>query len=145
MTAHPHGDGDLHEQLEALVREARSAPLGRGAAWARADAHFNGSSLGGPRRLVSLADLGTFYVARDVRVRLPEPPRVPGPDAEPVLLIDKAQGRMSRWPLLPDADLIVQYQRYLRGEPMILGGRSDAERPARSRLFRRGTWASPNS
>lgn len=108
-----------------------SAPLDRAGAWARADSHFNGSSSGRPRVLVSLADLGAFYLARGVRVTLPEPPRVPVPDTEPVLLIDKAHGRMSRWPLLPDADLIVQHRRYLRGEPMILGEQSTAERTAR--------------
>lgn len=115
-------------------------PLDRGAAWARADAHFNAASTGGARRLVSLTDLGAFYVAREVRAGMPEPARVPGPDAETVLLIDKTSGRTSRWPLLPDADLIVQYRRYLRGEPMILGGRTTVERPHRPRLFKRGAW-----
>ncbi|NVI88654.1 hypothetical protein [Actinomadura sp. BRA 177] len=114
-------------------------PLDRGAAWARADAHFNGASTGGARRLVSLTDLGAFYAARGVRATLPEPPRVPASDAETVLLIDKASGLTSRWPLLPDADLIVQYQRYLRGEPMIFGERPTAERP-RPRIFRMGAW-----
>ncbi|GAA1814076.1 hypothetical protein [Actinomadura chokoriensis] len=115
-------------------------PFDRGAAWARADAHFNGASTGRARRLVSLTDLGAFYVAREVRAGAPEPARGPGPDAETVLLIDKASGRTSRWPLLPDADLIVLYRRYLRGEPMILGERTTVERPHRPRLFKRGAW-----
>jgi hypothetical protein len=119
-------------------------PLNRGAAWTRADAHFNRPPSGGPRRLVALADLGAFYVARGVRVRLPEPPRIPVPDTETVLLIDKVQGRMSRWPLLPEPDPIVQYRRYQRGEPVILNGRSTEERPARSRFLRRGTWTIPD-
>ena len=111
------------------------APLDRGAAWACADAHFNRPSTDGARRLVLLSDLGAFYVARGVSAVLPEPPQVPVPGGETVLVLDKASGRTSRWPLLPDADLIVQYWRYLRGEPMIL-----AERPLRPRLFQRGAW-----
>ena len=94
--------------------------LDRGAAWVRADAHFNGASPGGVRRLVSVVDLGDFYVARGLQARLPEPPPVPVPGGETVLVIEKARGRTSRWPLLPDADLVVQYRRYLRGEPMVL-------------------------
>ncbi|MEU5992542.1 hypothetical protein ABZ806_26540 [Spirillospora sp. NPDC047418] len=131
-----------HRVADAPVSHgARSGiPLDPGAAWVRADAHFNGASAGGARRLVSLTDLGALYVARDVRAGLSEPPQVPEPDGETVLLIDKASGRTSRWPLLPDADLIVQYRRYLRGEPMILGERSTVERPSRPRLIRRGAW-----
>ncbi|QKW35241.1 hypothetical protein HUT06_15340 [Actinomadura sp. NAK00032] len=119
----------------------QGAPLDRGAAWACADAHFNRSAAGGARRLVLLSDLGAFYVARGVSAVLPEPPQVPVPGGETVLVLDKASGRTSRWPLLPDADLIVQYRRYLRGEPMILDGRPTAERPLRPRLFQRGAWA----
>lgn len=118
----------------------RATPLDRGAAWARADAHFNGASAGGVRRLISLTDLGAFYVARGVRAGLPEPARVQELDVETVLLIDKTSGEMSRWPLLPDADLVVQYRRYQRGEPMILGERTTVERPHRPRLFKRGAW-----
>lgn len=66
---------------------------------------------------------------------LSELPQVPMPGGETVLVLDKVSGRTSRWPLLPDADLIVQYGRYLRGEPMIL-----AERPLRLRLLQRGAW-----
>lgn len=94
-------------------------PLDRGAAWASADAHFNGASTGGARRLVSLTDLGAFYVAREVWAGVPGPARVPGPDAETVLLI---------------------YRRYLCGEPMVLGERTTVERPHRLRLFKRGAW-----
>lgn len=121
----------------ALVSQGgwQGAPLERGAAWARADAHFNRSAAGGARRLVLLSDLGAFFVARGGPAVLAEPPQVPVPDGETVLVLDKGSGRMSRWPLLPDADLIVQYWRYLRGEPMIL-----AERPLRPRLFQRGAW-----
>lgn len=114
--------------------------LDRGAAWACADAHFNRPSMGGARRLVLLSDLGAFYVARGVSAVLSEPPQVPVPDGETVLVLDKESGRTSRWPLLRDADLIVQYRRYLRGEPMILGGRPTAERPFRPRLLQRGAW-----
>ncbi|NKZ06173.1 hypothetical protein [Actinomadura latina] len=136
----------VHRVAAALASHGarRGAPLDRGAAWARAEAHFNESSSGGSRRLISLADLGAFYVARGVRVRLAEPPRVPAPDAETVLVIEKTHGRMSRWPLLSEADLIVQYRRYLHGEPMILDGWPTAERPARSRFFRKGAWTIPN-
>ncbi len=118
----------------------QGAPLERGAAWAFADAHFNRPATGGARRLVLLSDLGAFYVARGVSVVLSEPPQVPMPDGETVLVLDKGSGRMSRWPLLPDADLIVQYRRYLCGEPMILGERPTAERSLRPRLFRRDAW-----
>jgi hypothetical protein len=113
----------------------QGAPLDRGAAWACADAHYNLLSTGGARRLVLLSDLGAFYVARGVSAVLSEPPQVPVPDGETVLVLDKESGRTSRWPLLPDADLIVQYRRYLRGEPMVFG-----ERPLRPRLFQRGAW-----
>ncbi|MGW5414605.1 hypothetical protein [Actinomadura geliboluensis] len=118
----------------------QGARLDRGAVWACADAHFNRSAAGGARRLVLLSDLGAFYVARGVSAVLSEPPQVPMPDGETVLVLDKGSGRMSRWPLLPDADLIVQYRRYLRGEPMILGERPTVGRPPRPRLFQRGAW-----
>ncbi|MEU8347035.1 hypothetical protein AB0C74_35505 [Spirillospora sp. NPDC048832] len=118
----------------------QGAPLDRGAAWACADAHFNRSAAGGARRLVLLSDLGAFFVARGGPAVLAEPPQVPVPDGETVLVLDKGSGRMSRWPLLPDADLIVQYRRYLRGEPIILGERPTVGRPLRPRLFQRGAW-----
>lgn len=111
-------------------------PLDRGAAWTRTS---TARPAGGARLLVSLTDLGAFYVAREVRAGVPGPTRVPGPDAETVLFIDTS-GRTSRWPRLPDADLIVQYRRYLCGEPMVLGERTTVERPHRLRLFKRGAW-----
>jgi hypothetical protein len=56
-------------------------------------------------------------IARPVRIVLPVPPSIPTLD-ERVLVIDKADGSLTRWPLMHLPMIEVQYARYKQNRPM---------------------------
>jgi hypothetical protein len=62
-------------------------------AWRRAAAHFR--PVPGSELLISVREIADAYVTRPARLVLPEPPAVPTPATERVLLVDKATG--ARW------------------------------------------------
>ncbi|GAA1833914.1 hypothetical protein [Actinomadura chokoriensis] len=104
----------------ALEPTGRPSAIDAAEAWRRAHLHL-------PRRgdelvLIHLAEFEDAYQAIPVLVDIPEPPPVPTLETATTLVIDKATGTVTRWPLLPLDVLARQYRRYKHREPMTLGG-----------------------
>jgi hypothetical protein len=68
--------------------------------------------------LIHIREFGDGFLAVPVQAVMPEPPPIPTAETPAGLVIDKASGAVTRWPLLPLPVLALQYRRYLNGQPM---------------------------
>ncbi|MFA1544588.1 hypothetical protein [Actinomadura monticuli] len=100
----------------ALEPTGRPSAIDAAEAWRRAHLYL-------PRRgdelvLIHLDEFEDAYQAIPVLVDIPEPPPVPTLETATTLVIDKATGTVTRWPLLPLDVLTRQYRRYKLDAPM---------------------------
>ncbi|MEU8344781.1 hypothetical protein AB0C74_24030 [Spirillospora sp. NPDC048832] len=91
-------------------------PVDVAEAWRRADLHL-------PRHhehpiLLHIQEFEDGYQAIPIQVSIPEPPSIPNIETPTTLVIDKATGAVTRWPLLCINVLSHQYRRYRRQAPM---------------------------
>lgn len=91
-------------------------PVDAAEAWRRADLHL-------PHHhenpiLLHIQEFEDGFQAIPIQVSIPEPPSVPTTDTPTTLVIDKATGTVTRWPLLRLNVLARQYRRYRRQAPM---------------------------
>lgn len=115
----------VSEPCRTLARMAEFGPqsnrrlpiLDEAVAWRIAREHLGKGTRSG-QLLIAMEEFGDGYVARPIRLVLPNPPAVPGPDTERVLIIDKRSGEITTWPLMTRAATAVMYRRYKRGEAM---------------------------
>ncbi|MER6808101.1 hypothetical protein ABT299_02370 [Spirillospora sp. NPDC000708] len=85
-------------------------------AWRRARARWPCSDQ--EPTLIHIREFGDGFLAVPVQVVMPEPPPIPTAETPVGLVVDKASGAVTRWPLLPLPVLALQYRRYLNGKPM---------------------------
>ncbi|GAA2166481.1 hypothetical protein [Actinomadura napierensis] len=100
--------------LEA--RAARTMAIDAAEAWRRAR-HYLSGRVDEPV-LVHVQEFKDGFLAIPVHVAIPEPAPVPTIETPTALVIDKATGAVTRWPLLPLPLLERQYRRYQSGQPM---------------------------
>lgn len=103
---------------ECLSATSHESLVDTAEAWRRANAYLGADQRAG-HLLIAMAEFNDGYVARPVRLALPEPPSVPNPNSDRVLIIDKRTGEITTWPLMPLAATAVMYGRYKRGEAMV--------------------------
>jgi hypothetical protein len=92
--------------------------IDRAEAWRRADLRL--SNHGSTPILLHIEEFEDGYRALPVSVEMPGPPSLPTLETPATLVIDKATGAVSRWPLLSLDVLARQYRRYRHGVPMTL-------------------------
>lgn len=100
----------------ALESQGRHVEIDIAEAWRRAYLHL-------PRRdgdpiLVHMQEFDDGYQAIPVKVPVPEAPPVPTCETATTLVIDKATGIVTCWPLLAPDVLARQYRRYKGQTPM---------------------------
>jgi hypothetical protein len=95
----------------------KTGPIGRSEAWHRADLHLNAGK--NESALLAVEEFDRGFIARPVHIKLPAPPSTPTLD-EQVLVIDKADGSLTRWPLMHLPTIEAQYALYKQNRPMTL-------------------------
>jgi hypothetical protein len=70
--------------------------------------------------LISVEEFSEGFAIRSAHSPLPAPPAVPTPETELVLVVDRRDGGISSWPLMPLTTLAVQYRKYREGRPILL-------------------------
>ncbi|WP_143219984.1 hypothetical protein [Actinomadura sp. CNU-125] len=88
----------LHGVVDVLTAYAvRPVPIDRAEAWRRADARLGA-------RPVSVEEFRDGFIVR--------PTEIVADDLSPVLIVDRHNGALSRWPAMPSQLLVREYARY---------------------------------
>ncbi|MDL4813078.1 hypothetical protein [Actinomadura opuntiae] len=106
-------------QLEAVLGETRAAQtisIDAAEAWRRARRHL--SARVEEPVFIHIQEFEDGFLALPIQVAIPEPATIPTIETPTALVIDKATGAVTRWPLLALPLLERQYRRYQCGQPM---------------------------